>query len=550
MTKFKEVPEQQELGLKISNLLKSGYDNVICIIPTGWGKSGLSMQISKQFESSVILNHNRVLVDQYDDLLNDIKDVCCIKGADNYRCLLDSSYDVTHGILCSCGAKCISRGSCEYYYRKALFSYCKYGISNYQFALTHIDIEKYEREKSEVLICDECHNLESILVEYRTCGMNVELIKIIKNYVKKIPKRVANVKSFFLDNLSRMEYIITSTNESNYESKFEEFYYLVASMMTFAKSIVDEASKTYSQSVEIMKDYTQLVSIQTELRRTHCKYENYKKSEASNFLYEKVKDGHLRLVPIDVSVYFKLFREQIAEKLVLMSATVLDPNILIKSLGLDPRKTKVIEVGSKFPPENRPNIFVPVTYVNYKNTYEGSKDMNNIILNIKSIIKKHIDNGESGFIYAPSYKLCKIIIDGMKDYIAENGYKLLANTGSEDSNSVLKRFTNTMTKKKILISPSFVEGVNFSGDISRFQVIVKTPYPSLGDKRVNYKMQRDQRWYEIETFTKLVQVSGRSVRYEGDYCITYYLDRNSLRLYNKIKNSCPNWFNESVHIID
>jgi Rad3-related DNA helicase len=64
----------------------------------------------------------------------------------------------------------------------------------------------------------------------------------------------------------------------------------------------------------------------------------------------------------------------------------------------------------------------------------------------------------------------------------------------------------------VLVSPSSHEGLDLFGDRSRFQVIAKLPFASLGDKRVKRRMKVDKDWYSLHTAQKFIQAVGRSIR--------------------------------------
>src|SRR5215813_14763413 len=80
------------------------------------------------------------------------------------------------------------------------------------------------------------------------------------------------------------------------------------------------------------------------------------------------------------------------------------------------------------------------------------------------------------------------------------------------------------TKPTVLISPSLHLGLDLKDGLSRFQVITKVPYPSLGDRWIKEKCKRAERWYLWQTALKLVQGYGRSVRSKDDWAVTYVLD--------------------------
>jgi hypothetical protein len=73
----------------------------------------------------------------------------------------------------------------------------------------------------------------------------------------------------------------------------------------------------------------------------------------------------------------------------------------------------------------------------------------------------------------------------------------------------MKLFANISMRQNQL---SLQLGLDLKDDLSRFQVITKVPYPSLGDRWINEKRRRNEQWYKWQTALKLVQGYGRSVR--------------------------------------
>ena len=76
----------------------------------------------------------------------------------------------------------------------------------------------------------------------------------------------------------------------------------------------------------------------------------------------------------------------------------------------------------------------------------------------------------------------------------------------------------------VLISPSMNEGVDLPGDLCRFQIIYKLPYPDLADKQIRLRANADEDWYNYKTALSLIQTYGRGMRFDDDYCMTYLID--------------------------
>jgi Rad3-related DNA helicase len=200
----------------------------------------------------------------------------------------------------------------------------------------------------------------------------------------------------------------------------------------------------------------------------------------------------LELIPLKVDKIFPKIAADISEKNLLMSATIINPEKSLQLLGLNPNNSEYIEVDSNFPIENRKVFFMNAVNLNYKTMKDNkSADMVNTIDICKEIVSQHSKTNESGFIFAPSYHLCNKIYYNLKDTFKSLGYTVLFNKDSDFKDEILNKFLN-QKKKSILISPSFSEGVNFSDDVSRFQIIVKTPFASLSSNYIKTKMNREK----------------------------------------------------------
>jgi hypothetical protein len=89
------------------------------------------------------------------------------------------------------------------------------------------------------------------------------------------------------------------------------------------------------------------------------------------------------------------------------------------------------------------------------------------------------------------------------------------------------------------------EGVDVPGDLCRFQIIYKIPYPDLGDKQIYSRMELDSHWYDYKTSLRLVQTHGRGMRYDDDYCTTYFID-NRFKNYVLTNRFLPDTFKEAI----
>ena len=58
------------------------------------------------------------------------------------------------------------------------------------------------------------------------------------------------------------------------------------------------------------------------------------------------------------------------------------------------------------------------------------------------------------------------------------------------------------------------EGVDLKGDLSKFQILCKVPFPYLGDAIVKKRMNKRESWYPLQTAKTIVQSVIYFLRYE------------------------------------
>ena len=105
--------------------------------------------------------------------------------------------------------------------------------------------------------------------------------------------------------------------------------------------------------------------------------------------------------------------------------------------------------------------------------------------------------------------------------------------GSKEKSSVINK--HRKSKNTILIGPTLMEGVDLPDDDCRFIIIMKVPYPNMGDKLVSAKMKLFPTWYNSKTSNMIIQGIGRGVRNPKDWCKTYILDGCFYSLYTNTK---------------
>ncbi|MGC2573640.1 MAG: helicase C-terminal domain-containing protein [Candidatus Nitrosopolaris sp.] len=267
------------------------------------------------------------------------------------------------------------------------------------------------------------------------------------------------------------------------------------------------------------------------------------RSDPKNWIVSEIKKENnevtrVQLKPLDVSHYCKGVFEK-CNKILMMSATILDKDAFCKSLGLTPEEVKFIPVASDFPSQNRPIIPLNIARLDF-NTLQQQQ--------VKTILSGAVENvmtlhrNHKGIVHTTSYKQ----IDFIKENISQvNKSRLLETNPERQRDEVIAEHIKSI-EPTVLISPSLYTGLDLKDDLSRFQIVIKVPYPDLGDRWINEKKKRSGQWYNWQTALRLVQAYGRSVRSKEDYAVTYVLDSGFENFVKKNKNILPDWFTQAI----
>jgi len=244
----------------------------------------------------------------------------------------------------------------------------------------------------------------------------------------------------------------------------------------------------------------------------------------------------LTLRPLTAAPYFGEMVQKAGDLRVYMSAYPGAKSTFCHELGLDPKKVAWLSLSSNFEPARRPIVMVPI----------GSLSKTNIEDNLpracrmtKKILDRHADRG---VIHTNSYA----IADQVYDFLAhtEHCARLIYPREADQREGAM--LEHQQTEGAVLISPSVGEGFDFKDDRARWQIIVKCPWPSLGDKQVATKAEMDPTWYKIEAFKSLLQIAGRICRSETDFGETFVLDDDVSRLLRDVAPFVPGWFSDAI----
>lgn len=487
---------------------------VVIQAPTGSGKSAFAMMLAETFGSAYILTANKFLQDQY---LRDFEaHMADIRGRANYECSHKIKKRGSEGFMtfnCAnapCRDNPQSRKQCSIKkacgYHKALEKAVEHPITSFNFAaaLAYFNFTPYF-DTRDLLIIDEAHLVENQMTGF--IGFSISETQIDKYMIPRFKNEWDSVYDFipWLKECSKklMDYYDAGAPPG--DAKWDEFENFMKKVINLSKEIA-------------------------------AKPENFilTKQLLKGEILEKVTFN-----PLDVSDHTeeKLFR-MADEKVIMLSATIVNPDSFARDLGIPIDKMAFIDVPSTFPIANRRIMDVNVGRINYKNM---SEKLPQIVDIVNDLMEDHKD--EKGIIFASSYKICNYIAENLPE---KQRNRLIYPKNSAEQVDLLQKHADSEVPT-VLISPSMAEGVDLKDDLSRFQILTKAMFPSLGDKLVAARMKSRKGWYETQTLLKIIQAYGRSIRSETDTATTYIVDESIYNLIDRFAHKLPSYFIEAVY---
>lgn len=528
LPKYNPRNSQIKLINKINYAIGEGYRNIILEAGTGIGKSAIATTLANMYEDSYILTMTKQLQEQY---LNDFPDILAeIKGRGNYKCNYKGSCDY-----------CIKA---EYNLRKC--SDCEYNlafkramdsdnvITNYDY-FYYVGVSNKLLDSRELLILDEAHNLERKMLMLSTETLNREYISI-KFGIDIFKPLMDNTQSYY--NLKRnTEYwkdlcdeLIRKCKSNIREIEGEHKNDVQVTLDEFENNLNKYSSFDYVEKQKLEQDMIVFASIGLGLT-------------TDDYIIDLPSEDEIRSNNMDISIEFKPYSvSKYTEELlnlgnvrIFLTGTLGSKEKFCKWNNLNADETYYIYEKSPFDVEKRP------IYIDFIGSMSGERNntpnwMNSkSLLKIREIIDKYPD--KKGVIHTSSNEQAFWIMDNLREYN-------LQFVGGEDRNHSLNDFAKS-DDSVILIGASIKDGVDFKGDLCRFQIIFKVPYPQLNEQ-VKYRKELDPKWYYYQAVMALMQAYGRGIRDSDDYCDMYIIDSDFEKLYNYNKRFFNEYFIEAI----
>ena len=514
--------------------------------PTGVGKSGLAIAVARATMSGMILTDTKALQDQYHADFEDIGD---LRGKSNFACnrfaamTADEAPCNSHEYI-----KKVCRGNrtCDYYNALDKAFGATAAITNYamyfgfmqahlrRLAERSIKAEGPEPQFSlgrDVLICDEGHLLDGKLADM--ASFELDFARLEKWFGLKVD---ADLESAIF--LAEYENDIAAALDIFLEQLRLRIKSVRESMAEVGKNISREEPRP---SLALVKESKRLLSLNRSLTQLEDQVQQFISYREDEWILHRDEEKRvMKIAPMHAKRYFWNYMKHAAKRVVIMSASIGDPKTFLKELGVEDHESAVIQVSSPFDPKRSPIYIDPFLTL----------DFNSIDANLPRLLKavdKILDDHplDKGIIHTNNYKVTKYIMENSRHH-----GRLIGKAGSdkdEKTNQALVLQHQLDGRPTVLISPSMHTGIDLKGELSRFQIIPKMPYASLGDPYVKAKNNQNSHWYQNDVWKKIIQASGRSTRSETDEAVTYILDKSIVKSFQRFKASLPKWFKDRLH---
>jgi ATP-dependent DNA helicase DinG len=503
--------------------LYSGMEDVLLELPTGVGKSAIAVALggvmaanSRTSESDVklgatVLTSQKILQDQYErDFPTRVVD---LRSSSNYRC--------SKGRTCGEQMRLSQMGSkkrrdcmdvCPYKSAKEAFLARAIGVTNYSFLISEA-VYAGTIPKRELLVLDEAHNVEDEVRRWAT-------ISITKKFCKE-----------------ELELDLPWMKE---DKRLHEFF-----LTKYVPGLQNRKKKLEILLLEELGD-EEHDEVPTYLKKAIASYESIDKilCQANRLVNGTVDraeyvvgrgDGVYELKPLDVSKQAHEVLLSRGLQRVHMSATIGSFPAYMRSLGLSQKTTRSLSVPSPFPSSAYGIQYMPIGSMAARFLKEP-QNQETICLAVSAILEGHLE--QKGIVHTVSFELASIV-----GQIGDP--RLIVHQPGDDRDELLERH-KASKEPTVLVSPSMMEGVDLRGDLARFSIVLKVPYPYMGDPVVERKLKDDPEWYNARTVRSLVQSMGRSVRDHEDWATTYVLDQAIVHLRRKAGGMMPKFLVDAI----
>ena len=517
---FEPRPQQTQILDFVKDSIDQDKKFIMIDAPTGVGKSYAAIMISDWYRKEVskkakidIVTNTKILQDQY---IKDFEFAANLKGKNNYWCRRQSM---------GCGdAQILNKASdkkcdiCPHKIAQSKFLRSPISLTNFHLITTYsmYSPEMMAQRHSKLLIIDEAHAFEETYCDFISSVYSERSLKALDIWKDWMEQDLEGIN--LLSDLS--EYTRTV---------------LVPLLSAKASELLNEAKECRNKKKKV-----DLIKKADHVDKSMCKYNRFVNDSDNydtNWTFEKDLDqyGKIRILtePIWGNIYLRDMFWKEYDHVIFMSGTLLDRELFSFIMGVEEDESTYLALPCPFKAEKRPIIYLKFGKMSY---YNKKESFSRAVPIMEKILEKNHD--VKGIIHTSNYEFSNWIKSAIKDD------RLIFH----DSATREKSLENHLTSKKetVLVSPSMINGVDLKDELSRFQVILKVPFPNLVSTKIKKRLDSKPEWYNWKTLVDLLQAYGRSIRNDDDWAETYILDECFDQILNN--KTVPKYFLDALKI--
>jgi Rad3-related DNA helicase len=534
-SRYTPRPEQVEAIGKIESAFDGGKKIVAFQGPTGSGKSFVAMSIARKTaalgQKTHILTAQKLLQTQYQNNFPS-PEVEVMKGRSNYPCSFEpldnrnASRGYCRRIKKSAIIKeCLKSGtleeaqkfelppeahSCDYWAQMTRAMRSSITLFNFQSFLFQQRLGRFG--KRDLLILDECHNAESVLMQFVQLTLSD---KILKRLGIRLDFRLQTGK----DVLAWLEKNAVTDK-------------ILAELGGAARTENVGSKLTPQETDQLQTLLDRIGDLEKYLDLTQWVVDVTEEVDPDD---DKDRTRKLRVRPVFVSLFAKELLFSKADRTLAMSATILDPKTWARNLGIPFKDLAFVEVPCLFPVKNRPIFLEYAGNMSWK-TLEAT--LPKLYPTVSRILDRH--KGQRGIIHGHSERLCKLILEN----VGSPRFIHLDQFPGRNKTELMK--AHLERPDSVIVASGFHEGVDLHDDLARFQIITKIPWPSTEDKLVKVRMETDGSYLPFQAALKLIQSYGRAVRHKDDFSHAYITDAGFDSFASRCGWLLPKWFTDAI----
>jgi Rad3-related DNA helicase len=495
---FTPRPQQVKILDFVKDSVSKNKKFILIDSPTGTGKSYAAILISEWYREEInkkakidILTNTKILQDQYS---RDFSFLANLKGKNNYWCR-------SNGMNCGEGTllNSLSESKCKicpYKIAQERFISNKISLTNFHLLTTYsmYASDLLEERKSNLLIIDECHGFEEVFCDFISSYFSEKYLTQFEIWEPNMELDLESINTIY-----QLSDWVKNKVVPKMENKRDELL----------ESVKKTRGKSKKLDILRKSDY---------IDKALCKYNRFVEDSDSyevNWIFEKDLDqfGNTKFLvePIWAGQYLNDLFWKKYDHVIFMSGTILNPNLFSKIMGLGSQEYTYLSLPCPFDAKKRPVVYLKygkMSFYNKKETFSKTVPI------LKKIISKNINN--KGIIHSATYELTSWIQNSIPEK------RFIFHTSADREKALSNHISSSMNT--IIVSPSMINGIDLKDDLSRFQVILKVPFPNLTSLKIKKRLESNPEWYSWKTLVDILQQYGRSIRNEEDWAETYILD--------------------------